>query len=113
MDVTVPGFQLFEECTVLDAAAADIVGETGKQQAVCTVATIIGAEPRQIFSQYPVCFRMGVLPFSVVLTLLNHMTVGYCWPMFRFMERFIMPYQYTRSLKRRQRHQVCLAGVEK
>ena len=32
MDVTVPGFQLFEECTILDAAAADIVGEAGKQQ---------------------------------------------------------------------------------
>ena len=45
MDVTVPGFQLFEERTVLDAAAADIVGETCKQQAVRTVATIIGAEP--------------------------------------------------------------------
>lgn len=75
MDVTVPGFQLFEERTVLDATAADIVGEAGKQQAVRTVATIIGAEPRQIFSQYPICFRMGVLPFSVVLALLNHMAV--------------------------------------
>lgn len=32
MDVTVPGFQLFEERTVLDATAADIVGEAGKQQ---------------------------------------------------------------------------------
>ena len=45
MDVTVPGFQFFEERAVLDATAADIVGKTCKQQAVCTVATIIGAEP--------------------------------------------------------------------
>lgn len=44
MDVTVPGFQLFEERTVLDATAADIVCETGKQQAVRTVATVIGTE---------------------------------------------------------------------
>ena len=45
MDVTVPGFQFFEERTILDAAAADIVCETGKQQAVRTVATVIGTEP--------------------------------------------------------------------
>ena len=32
MDIAVAGFQLFEERTVLDAAATDIVGETGKQQ---------------------------------------------------------------------------------
>lgn len=44
MDVTVPGFQFFEERTILDAAAADIVGKTGKQQAVRTVATVIGTE---------------------------------------------------------------------
>lgn len=45
MDVTVPRFQLFEERTILDATAADIVCETGKQQAVRTVATVIGTEP--------------------------------------------------------------------
>ena len=45
MDVTIPGFQLLEEHTILDAAAADIIGETGKQQAVRTVATVIGTEP--------------------------------------------------------------------
>ena len=45
MDIAVAGFQLFEERTVLDAAATDIVGETGKQQAVRTVATVIGTEP--------------------------------------------------------------------
>ena len=32
VDVTVPGFQLLEEHTILDAAATDIIGETGKQQ---------------------------------------------------------------------------------
>ena len=75
MDVTVPGFQFFEERTILDAAAADIVGKTGKQQAVRTVATVIGTESWQIFSQYPVGFRMSVLPFLVVLAFLYHMAV--------------------------------------
>lgn len=45
MDVPIPGFQLFKERTILDATAADIVSETGKQQTVRTVATVIGAEP--------------------------------------------------------------------
>lgn len=45
MDVTIPGFQLFEEGAVLDATAADIVGKARKKYAVCTVAAIIGTEP--------------------------------------------------------------------
>ena len=31
VNVTIPRFQLFEERAVLDATAADIVGETGKE----------------------------------------------------------------------------------
>lgn len=104
MDVTITGFQLFEERTVLDATATDIVGETGKEQAIGAVATIVGAEPGQIFSQNTVGFSMGILPFPVFLALLNYMTVGYCRPMFRFMERFVMPDQDTCPFKGRQRH---------
>ena len=100
MDVTVPGFQLFEEGAVLNATPANIVGETCQKQAVSTVSTIVSAEPGQIFPQYPVGFSMGILSFSVVFALLNYMTVSYCRPMFRFVECFIIPDQDTGPFKR-------------
>ena len=53
-----PRFQFLKQRAVLYAAAADIVGETGKQKTVRTIAAIIGAELRQVLAENTLGFRV-------------------------------------------------------
>lgn len=101
-DVSVTGFQLFQNCGFLDYARTTVIGEASEKKAVLAVLGVEGAEFAQVFTQKRVSLFLGELYASAIwLSRLDLMPVANIRPVFGLMKRLKLFYDYHSSLKRR------------
>ena len=110
-DVTVAGFQFFQDTAFVDYAGAAVVSECAEKDGVFAVLGVEGAELGKVFAEQCVGLCFGELTASAVwLTRLDLMPIADIGPVAGLMERLKLFDYQDRPLKERQLHNTSFCG---
>lgn len=110
-DVSVAGFELFQDGGFVDDARTAVVGECAEKNGILAVFGVHGAELGEVFAEQCVCLFLSELDSSAIwLARLNLMSVADIGPVLRFVECLeFLDYQNC-PLKERQFHDTSFSG---